>query len=59
MLRWTLVFFIISIVAAFFGFSGISETSAGIAQILFYIFLVIFIFSLIIGLVSGRNNKIM
>jgi uncharacterized membrane protein YtjA (UPF0391 family) len=51
MLYWALVFFIVSIVAAVLGFGGIAATTAGIAQILFYIFLVLFLVSLISGLV--------
>ena len=47
MLKWALFFFIISIVAAAFGFTGISEASAGIAKILFFIFIVIFLALLI------------
>lgn len=54
MLRWALIFFVISIVAAIFGFGGISEATAGIAQILFYIFIGIFVVMLVIGLVAGK-----
>ena len=36
MLYWALVFFIIAIVAAFFGFGGVATTAASIAQILFF-----------------------
>jgi len=56
MLRWALIFFIISIVAAVFGFGGISEATADIAQILFYIFLAIFVLMLVLGLVAGRKG---
>lgn len=49
MLGWSLLFFIVAIVAAVFGFGGIAEASADIAQILFFIFLVLFVVSLIIG----------
>lgn len=55
MLRWALIFFVISIVAAIFGFGGISEASADIAQILFYIFLGIFVLMLVLGLVAGKK----
>ena len=55
MLRWALIFFVISIVAAIFGFGGISEASADIAQILFYIFLGIFVIMLVLGLVAGKK----
>ncbi len=55
MLRWALIFFIVSLVAAVFGFTGISQATAGIAQILFYIFLVVFLVLLVAGLVTGRS----
>jgi len=54
MLYWALVFFVVALVAAFFGFGGIAAASAGIAKILFFIFLVLFVVSLIAGLVSRR-----
>lgn len=54
MLRWALAFFIIAIIAAFFGFGGIAATATGIAQILFYIFLVLFLIALLFGLLGGR-----
>src|SRR5207248_1721707 len=47
MLYWALVFFIIAIIAAFFGFGGIASTAAGIAQVLFFVFLVIFLIALV------------
>jgi uncharacterized membrane protein YtjA (UPF0391 family) len=55
MLYWALVFFVVSIVSALFGFGGIADASAGIAQILFYVFLVFFVVTLIAGLVTGRR----
>lgn len=57
MLYWAVVFFIVSIIAAVFGFGGIAEASSGMAQILFYVFLVFFVISLIAGLAgSGRRG---
>lgn len=50
MLRWTLIFLVVSIVAAVFGFGGVSIAAAGIAKILFFIFLVLFLVSLLGGL---------
>lgn len=50
-LYWALVFFLIALVAAVFGFGGIAAASAGIAKILFFIFLVLFLVSLVSGLV--------
>lgn len=51
MLRWAVAFFIIAIVAAIFGFGGIAVAAAGIAKILFFIFLVLFLVALLSGLV--------
>jgi uncharacterized membrane protein YtjA (UPF0391 family) len=50
MLSWALIFFVVAIIAAVFGFGGIASASAGIAQILFFIFLVLFVVSLIMGM---------
>lgn len=54
MLKWALFFLVVSLVAAAFGFTGISEASAGIAKILFVVFLVIFVVLLIIGIRAGE-----
>ena len=50
MLNWAITFFIIAIVAALFGFSGIASGVAEIAQLLFVFFLVLFAVSLLVGL---------
>jgi len=49
MLHYALVFFVIAIIAAVFGFGGIAVASAGIAKILFYLFLVMFLVTLVMG----------
>lgn len=49
MLRWAITFLVIAIIAAIFGFGGIAEGATDIAQILFYIFLVLFVVSLLFG----------
>jgi uncharacterized membrane protein YtjA (UPF0391 family) len=55
LLKWALIFFLISVVAAVFGFTGISAATADVARILFYIFVVIFIILLILGMVAFRR----
>lgn len=52
MLRWALIFLVVAIVAGIFGFAGLMVAAAGIAKILLYLFLVLFLVSLIGGLVS-------
>jgi uncharacterized membrane protein YtjA (UPF0391 family) len=55
MLKWAVIFLIIALVAALFGFTGIASASAGIAKILFGIFLVLFLAAVFIGLVVGKR----
>jgi uncharacterized membrane protein YtjA (UPF0391 family) len=55
MLRFAIAFFIIAIIAAIFGFSDIAAGATDIAKILFFVFLVLFIISLILNLVRGKS----
>ena len=53
MLKWAFIFLIIAIIAGIFGFTGVEQASATIAQWLFGIFLVLFLGALAIGLWLG------
>lgn len=57
MLRWALIFFIVALVAAFFGFGGIAGTAAGIAEILFYGFIIVAAIALVLGLMTGKKVR--
>lgn len=50
MLGWAITFLVISVLAALFGFTGMAVAFAGIAKILFFIFLVLFVVSLLLHL---------
>lgn len=54
MIRWIIIFLAIALSAAIFGFRGIAGAAAGIAQILFYVFLVLLVGSLILHLLGKR-----
>ena len=59
MLRWALIFFIISVIAGIFGFTGIAVGAAAIAKTLFFLALTLFVILLVAGLsveraVTGR-----
>jgi len=54
LLKWALIFFLVSIVAGILGFTGISAASADVARFLFYVFAVIFLVLLILGLTIFR-----
>jgi uncharacterized membrane protein YtjA (UPF0391 family) len=58
MLYWAVVFFVVSIVAALFGFGGIASSAVGIAKVLFFIFIILFAVSLILGLIKGKKPNI-
>jgi len=47
MLRWAVIFFIVALLAAVLGFTGIALAAAGIANILFYVFVILFALTLL------------
>lgn len=53
MLKLALFFLIVSLIAALFGFTGIAAAAAGIAKILFFIFIALFVILLVAGLMLG------
>jgi uncharacterized membrane protein YtjA (UPF0391 family) len=54
MLRWAVVFLVVALIAALFGFGNVAGTSMEFAKILFFVFLVLFVVSLLFGW-RGRN----
>ncbi len=54
MLRYTAEFLVIALVAALLGFTGIAAGAAEIAKILFFIFIDLFVISLIMGLMRRK-----
>jgi uncharacterized membrane protein YtjA (UPF0391 family) len=50
MLYWAVISFMIALVAAIFGFTGIEAAAGGVARVLFLIFLVLFVVSLVGGI---------
>lgn len=55
MLYWAVIFLILAIVAAIFGFGAIAAAGVEIARILFWVFVVLFIISLIAGYTGRRG----
>jgi len=47
MLNWALTFFLVALLAAVLGFTGIALAAAGVAKIFFFLFLVLFLVSLV------------
>jgi len=53
MIKWAIIFFLVSLVAGFFGFTGVAAGFRGIAKILFFIAIAIFVIVLIFGVFLG------
>ena len=54
MLRWALLFFVVAIVAAVFGFGGLAGEAAWIGKILLFVFLIL----AVVSLVAGRRSSV-
>jgi len=53
MLRWALIFLVIPIIAAFFGFGLVAGTAYMAAKIIFVVFLILFVLSLLFRIRRG------
>ncbi len=53
MLRWALIFLVVGLIAGLLGFTSVVGPAMAIAKLLFYIFLVLFLVSLVMHLVRG------
>lgn len=54
MLHYAVVFFVIALVAALFGFGGVAAGAVGIAKVLFFVFLVLAVVTFLFGAMKGR-----
>lgn len=54
MLSYAAIFLVIALIAALLGFTGIAAGAVEIAKILFFVFLLLFVVSLIVGLMRRR-----
>ncbi len=56
MLRLAVIFFVIALIAAVFGFGGVAALSADIAKFLFFIFVALFVIALVFGALGRRGT---
>ena len=54
MIKWAVIFFLISLIAGFFGFTGVASGTRTIAKVLFFISVVILLIVLIFGVLIGK-----
>lgn len=55
MLRWALIFLILGIVAGALGFGGVAGAAVGIAKFLFFLFIIMFLVTLLLGLTIYKS----
>lgn len=58
MLRWAMGFLIVALIAAVLGFGNLAGTATSIAVILFWVFVALFVVSLLVSLVSGKRAPV-
>jgi uncharacterized membrane protein YtjA (UPF0391 family) len=56
MLSWVVTFLIIALIAGILGFGGIAGASIEIAKVIFFIAVVLFLISAVVGLARGRTR---
>lgn len=56
MLSWVVTFLIVALIAGILGFGGIAGASIEIAQIIFFVAIILFLFSAVVGLARGRTR---
>jgi uncharacterized membrane protein YtjA (UPF0391 family) len=56
MLGWVVTFLIVALIAGVLGFGGVAGASIEIAKIIFFIAVVLFLISAVVGLARGRSR---
>lgn len=58
MLSWALTFLVVALIAAVLGFGGIAGTAIEIAKIIFFVAIILFLVSAVIGMFRGRSSHL-
>jgi uncharacterized membrane protein YtjA (UPF0391 family) len=58
MFGWALTFLIVALIAAVFGFGGIAGFAVEIAQLIFYVAIILLVISVVMGLIRGRTPTV-
>jgi uncharacterized membrane protein YtjA (UPF0391 family) len=56
MLSWVVTFLIVALIAGILGFGGVAGASIEIAKIIFFVAVVLFLISAVVGLARGRTQ---
>ena len=55
MLKWAIIFLVVGLILGAFGFTGAEGTFVGIAKLLFFLFIAIFVILLVLGVLGARK----
>lgn len=58
MLSWAITFLVIALIAALFGFGAIAGTAIEIAKVIFFVAIILFVASALIGMLRGRGPTV-
>ncbi len=58
MMGWAITFLIIALIAAILGFGGIAGFAIEAAKLVFFVALILFLISAIVGIVRGRSPTV-
>ena len=58
MLGWAITFLIVALIAAVLGFGGIADVAVEAARLVFFVAVILFVISAIVGLVRGRSPTV-
>ncbi len=58
MFGWALTFLVVALIAAVLGFGGIAAFAVDIAKIVFFVAIILFVISALIGLFRGRSPTV-
>ena len=56
MLSWVVTFLVVALIAGILGFGGIAGASVEIAKAIFFIAIILFLVSAVVGLARGRTR---
>ena len=58
MLNWAITFLVVALIAAVLGFGGIAGVAIELAKIVFYVAIILFLISAVVGIVRGRTPTV-
>lgn len=58
MISWAITFLVVALIAAVLGFGGVAGVAVEFAKIIFFVAIVLFLISAVVGLISGRSPRV-